>query len=431
MERNGDIPEIVTFLHDYDIKTIKEDDSIDEIISTILEKSNPDSAFYIVDISSVISQYQRWIKELPNIRPYYAIKCNPNNSIIKLLSRLGTGFDCASRNEISQVLNLKIPAEDIIYANPVKGSSQLRYARAVDVDRMTFDDVDELNKIVLYHPHARLVLRIKIDDTGSACRFGCKFGADLAKLDKIFMKAKVLELNIIGVSFHVGSNCGSVETYYKAIRDARFTFDKAKEHGFKLTLLDIGGGFPGDLPLTDDNTDSDNQSPDSDTCDNQHTTQITFEESAKRIREALEEFFNPDIFPDLQIISEPGRFFVSASHTLILNIEGRKVDIDSQTGEKRFTYYLNDGIYGSFNCIVNDHAKPVIVPYNERDGKLYKSVVFGPTCDSVDKISDECLLPDLAIGECVYVENFGAYTTAAASTFNGFQLVPCYYVLRT
>jgi ornithine decarboxylase len=106
---------------------------------------------------------------------------------------------------------------------------------------------------------------------------------------------------------------------------------------------------------------------------------------------------------------------------LVSNIIGKKKNND------KFVYYLNDGIYGSFNCVYFDHAKPVIQPYNERDGKLYESVVFGPTCDSIDIIAEQCQLPDLAIGEWVYVENFGAYTSAAASTFNGFQQTRCVY----
>ncbi len=114
-------------------------------------------------------------------------------------------------------------------------------------------------------------------------------------------------------------------------------------------------------------------------------------------------------------IAEPGRFFVSSSHTLVVNVIGKK-----ENAEKEFVYYLNDGMYGSFNCVHFDHAKPIICPFNERNGKLYKSKIFGPTCDSMDKISDEIFLPELAIGEWCYIENFGAYTCAAASTFNGF-----------
>ena len=117
---------------------------------------------------------------------------------------------------------------------------------------------------------------------------------------------------------------------------------------------------------------------------------------------------------------EPGRFFVSSSHTLVVNVIGKKDVIDEETGEKSFVYYLNDGMYGSFNCIHFDHARPKICPFNECNGKLYKSKIFGPTCDSMDKIAEDVLLPELTIGEWCYIENFGAYTCAAASSFNGF-----------
>ena len=91
---------------------------------------------------------------------------------------------------------------------------------------------------------------------------------------------------------------------------------------------------------------------------------------------------------------------------------------------------MYDGVYGSFNCIMFDHAKPIIKPFNERDGKVYDCTVYGPTCDSMDTISNNCKLPDLAIGESVYIEDSGAYTTAAASNFNGFQRTPCEYIMR-
>jgi len=89
--------------------------------------------------------------------------------------------------------------------------------------------------------------------------------------------------------------------------------------------------------------------------------------------------------------------------------------------EKRIIYYLNDGVYGSFNCIYFDHTVPTILPFNERDGGQFKSTIFGPTCDSIDLICENAMLPELAIGEWVYVEDFGAYTAASSSAFNGFK----------
>jgi ornithine decarboxylase len=289
----------------------------------------------------------------------------------------------------------------------------------MDVDLLTFDCKEELKKISLYHEKASLILRIKVDDSKSICKFSCKFGADLSEVDEVnevdevdeLMKfAKYNGLNIVGVSFHVGSNCKDVDTFYNAIKNARSVFDIGKKLGFDMTILDIGGGFPG----TDD-------------------TAIKFEDIAGRIIQAIDDFFSDEHFSKLEIIAEPGRFFSAASHTLVLNVIGKKKHIyKKENGDKEttFSYTLNDGVYGSFNCIMFDHARPVIKPYNERDGDKHKSTVFGPTCDSIDTISKETLLPDLAIGEKVFVESFGAYTTAAATTFNGFQPTKCVYVIR-
>jgi ornithine decarboxylase len=269
---------------------------------------------------------------------------------------------------------------------------------------MTFDSDHELYKIKLYHPYSDLILRIRVDDSESVCQFGCKFGVDVDDVKKLLEIAKTLSLNVVGISFHVGSGCKNNKQFENAIRDARICFDIAKDVGFNFKILDIGGGFEDD----------------------------TFEESAQVIKDAISKNF-PSSSPEeeIRIIAEPGRFFVSPSHTLVVNVIGKKDTTDRDTGEKTFVYYLNDGMYGSFNCVHFDHAKPLICPFNERDGKRYKSKIFGPTCDSMDKISDEVLLPELAIGEWCYIENFGAYTCAAASTFNGFTQIHTINIMTT
>lgn len=379
--------EDVSILQEYNVRVYKKDEDILDIINSILEGNLSEEAFYIVDIGKVIKQVQRWNELLPNVKPYYAVKCNPNELVLKILASLDVNFDCASKNEIASVVSITEDPSRIIFANPCKMSNQIKYARANDVDLMTFDSDHELYKIKLYHPYSDLVLRIKVDDSESMCKFGCKFGVELAEVKRLLEIAKTLSLRVIGVSFHVGSGCKNPEQFRKAIADSKKCFEIAESLGIKFDLLDIGGGFEDD----------------------------TFEETSKVIREALLE---NDFESGTKFIAEPGRFFVSSSHTLVVNVIGKKDTVVD--GEKKFVYYLNDGMYGSFNCVHFDHAIPVVCPFNERDGKVYKSTIFGPTCDSMDKVADEVLLPELAIGEWCYIENFGAYTCAAASTFNGF-----------
>ncbi len=403
--------ELTQLFNEKKITSFEKDTPIIDIIKTTLEQSHQDTGFFIVDLSVIIHQYRKWIEYLPRVKPFYAVKCNPDELLIKTLGILGTGFDCASKNEITLALDaINGDASRIIFANPAKADTHLRYARGVDVDLMTFDNMYELLKIVNYHPNADLIVRIKVDDSFSLCRFNSKFGADVEDVDGLMKLAKTIGLNIVGVSFHVGSGCNNVEAYKTAIEKSRKVFDIGKENGYELKILDIGGGFPG--------TDEAN---------------IKFEDIAHTINKAIDIYFSVEDFPEdynLQIIAEPGRYFAAASHTLVLNVIAKNKIVDKETNQVRFAYTLNDGVYGSFNCIMFDHAKPVIKPFNERDGKVYDCTVYGPTCDSMDTISQNCKLPDLAIGESVYIENAGAYTTAAASNFNGFQRTPCEYIMR-
>jgi diaminopimelate decarboxylase len=394
-----------SLLQKYDVKLYGSDKDTYNIINDFLEDNQSERAFYIINLGSLFDSYTNWIKLLPNVHPYYAVKCNPNPVILDALASLGCNFDCASENEMKMVIEITKDPSRIIFANPCKMSSQIRYARANDVDLMTFDCEEELYKIKLYHPYAKLVLRLAVDDSKSRCKFNKKFGCKLSQVEELLNIVKTLKLDVIGFSFHVGSGCSSADTFYDAIYECRKACDIAERVGIGISVIDIGGGFPG----VDKN--------------------IKFEDIAKRINDGIAEFFIEKAA--IQFIAEPGRYFAESSHTLVLNVIGKKNIIDEETGEKIIVYYLNDGIYGSFGCIYFDHNNPVVLPFNERNNELHKSRLFGPTCDSIDLISNDIMLPELAVGEWVYVENFGAYTVASSSNFNGFKTNVFKYIFRS
>jgi len=383
----------------YDVEKNVNNTSIEEILRTKIDEAVVENeAFYIIDLSKVVSKFEEWIENLPRVKPFYAIKCNPNPAIIKLLGSLGTNFDCASKSEIQQVLGSGISPSRIIFANPCKMKSHLEFAKSSEVDLMTFDNSHELTKIAEYYPNAKLLLRIITDDSQSLCRFSTKFGAPLNTTFKLLSLAKELSLNVIGVSFHVGSGCMSANSFVSAIRTAYGVFKEGEQLGFHFNTLDLGGGWPG----TNDD-------------------RISFPVIAKAIRPIIDELFPPEV----NIIAEPGRYFVSESHTLAVNIYAKRT-VESDDG-MHFLYYVNDGVYQSFNCILFDHYTPtplVLLPKSDNNKLEYKSTIFGPTCDSMDCIGKDILLPELNIGEWLYFKNMGAYTVAAASPFNGFKSSP-------
>ena len=104
-------------------------------------------AFYVADLGDILKKHLRWLKALPRVTPFYAVKCNDSRAIVSTLAAIGTGFDCASKTEIQLVQGPGVPAERIIYANPCKQVSQLKYGASNGVQMMTFDSEIELMKV--------------------------------------------------------------------------------------------------------------------------------------------------------------------------------------------------------------------------------------------------------------------------------------------
>lgn len=321
------------------------------------------------------------------------MKCNPDTEVLRLLAALGTGFDCASKAEIEQVLALGVDPSRIIYAQPCKTKSYVRYAAQHGVKQMTFDNADELYKTKAHFPDAELFLRILTDDSSSLCRLSLKFGASLDYTEELLKLAKDLDLNVVGVSFHVGSGASDPQSFAKAVQDSRIVFDQATDVGFELKTLDVGGGFSGD----------------------------TFEAMAHVLSEALEEYFPPSV----RIIGEPGRYYVSSAFTLACNIIARRDIQDPTSLLTSYMLYLNDGVYGNFSSIIFDHQHPspriLSKNKNGRNDTLIDYSIWGPSCDGIDLISGACTLHGLLdVGDWLYFEDMGAYTKCSATKFNGF-----------
>lgn len=377
-----------------------------EIISQkITSKNISEEPFYIIDLGELTRSYQQWTSLLPRVKPFYAVKCNPDEVLIKTLASLGAGFDCASDQEISQIISYGVSPKEIIMANPCKPIAHLETAKKLCVSWLTFDNEAELYKIKKHYPDASLILRILPDDSHSLMRFGSKFGAASTSWPQLFETAKKLKLSVIGISFHVGSGCTSAQAFTDAVKLARQAFDSAAQAGLTLTILDIGGGFPGN----DDGP-------------------VTFKEIAESLSPVLDELFPTK--ENLQIIAEPGRYMAQKTHILATNIYAKRSIDPIQNANSSFLYYINDGVYGSFNCIFFDHAHPVPFPLKEipQNTVLYKSKIFGPTCDSLDLVSEESMLPEMYIGDWLFFPNMGAYTTTASSSFNGFKTKTKFYV---
>jgi ornithine decarboxylase len=312
-------------------------------------------------------------------------------------------------------------------------------ARDADVKLMTFDNVAELEKIAVVFPEARVILRIAVDDSKSICRFNSKFGAPPSEWDTLLRTARNLGLDVAGISFHVGSGCESIQPFADAVASARVAFDLAESYGHHPTIVDCGGGFPG--------TDSGH---------------LSFHDVAATVSQALDVHFPEE--KGVEIIAEPGRYMVAASHTYAVSVIAKRElsaaqladasaietfgarkdhgdeDVDhnnsnpfgghsGKSQDPQVALYINDGVYGSFNCVVFDHAivtPKVLAP--KPGASNIPTKLFGPTCDSIDVVLPSTSLPPMNIGDWLYFPDMGAYTRCAASKFNGQGTFSVHYV---
>jgi ornithine decarboxylase len=343
--------------------------------------------FLLVDSNIVRIKTRRFRAAMPRVRPHYAVKANPDPRVLKTLIEEGAGFEIASIAELDLLISLGVQACEIYYSNPMKSRAYLEYAAAKGVEWYVIDSVEELRKIHSVKADAKTYLRIDTPNIGSDWPLAGKFGAHAKEIDGIIAAAAELKADLAGVTFHVGSQCRNPENWRVGIENAKRMFRKMRLKGLNPRLLNIGGGYPV-----------------------RHVKPIP---SIEVIGDIVNQSIK-DIPEGVRIMAEPGRYLVSDAAYFVCRVVGTA----SRSG-KRWMYW-DAGLFGG---IIETTEGLQYEVQTERKGKLIPWNVAGPTCDSVDILMRDQLLPeDVQEGDFIYIPNAGAYTTAYASNFNGFPL---------
>lgn len=337
------------------------------------------------------------------IRPFYAVKCNPDRLLLTQLSHLGAGFDCASGREMMEVLELggkEAFQSSVVYANPCKPLRDLQKAKILGSPTTVIDSFEEVDKLVSVDWKGGAFARLLVEDKNSIMPFSRKFGFMPEKVADLSIYAKNKGIALKGVSFHVGSGCEDSNQYKVAIELAMKALKVMKSDSHPATTIDIGGGFMADQSL--------------------------FETYARTIRCGLAKasFGIPKAERPI-FIAEPGRFFATNSFDLFVQVIGKKPSLKGDG----WRYTIDESLYGQFSCIPFDHKKPewLRVPtsyHKEPSRKKVKGTLFGRTCDSLDMIAQSEEMEELEVGDWLWFPNMGAYTSVTASEFNGFPRPP-------
>ncbi|SFN96016.1 type III PLP-dependent enzyme [Nitrosospira briensis] len=343
--------------------------------------------FLLVDTNIVRNKARRFKTAMPKVQPHYAVKANPDPRVLRTMIEESVGFEIASISELDLLLGLGVPAADIYYSNPMKSRAYLEYAASKGVEWYVLDSVEELRKIVSVKPDAKMYLRIDTPNIGSDWPLAGKFGTHTAEIEGIVNEAAKLKADLAGVTFHVGSQCRNPQNWRVGIERAKKVFADMRQVGLTPRLLNIGGGYPV-----------------------RHVKPIpSIEIIAEVVNAAI-----ADLPEDIRVMAEPGRYLVSDAAYFVCRVVGT-----ATRNGKRWMYW-DAGVFGGVIEVTEGLRYEIL---SDRMGQNIPWSIAGPTCDSVDILMrDEMLPEDIEEGDFIYIPNAGAYTTAYASNFNGFPL---------
>lgn len=364
-------------------------DKIFQIDKTDVERLAAEygSPLLVLSLEQVKKNYELLKKHMPRIQVHYAIKANPHPEILRVMKEMGSCFDVASDGEIRTLHDMGVEGERLIYANPVKTGVGLKACNDCGVHKMTFDSASEIAKIQAACPGTTVLLRLRIDNSSAHVDLNKKFGAARENALDLMLKAKNAGLDMAGIAFHVGSQTVSAEPYLHALDIARELFEEAKAAGLELRILDIGGGFPIPEPKV----------------------KFNLPEMLQQINARLDEDF-----PNVEIWSEPGRYICGTAVNLITSVIG----VTERGGQP--WYFLDEGLYGTFSGVIFDQWDFKLISFKEGEERV-AATFAGPSCDSLDIMFRGRMTAPLEVGDLLLVPACGAYTSASATTFNGFS----------
>jgi ornithine decarboxylase len=354
----------------------------------------------ILDLDVVRQKYEELRKNVPYGKVYYAVKANPHDEVVSLLRDLGSCFDVATRYELDQLLRLGVSPDRMSFGNTIKKEKDIAYFYEKGVRLFATDSFEDVDKLARAAPKSKVFFRILTEGLGADWPLSRKFGCHPEMTRNLILHARDLGLEPYGISFHVGSQQRDIGQWSTALSTVGSLFSWAEEHGVKLKMVNMGGGFPANY------TDPTNP----------------IEHYAGDITSYLKNNFGDEL---PEIIIEPGRSMAGDCGVIVTEI----VNIAKKSTHDLYHWVFFD--IGKFGGLIETLDEAIKYPiYFEKHGPTLDIILAGPTCDSMDILYEKHTYDMPAgtkIGERAYILTTGAYTQSYSSIyFNGFPPLTSY-----
>jgi ornithine decarboxylase len=343
--------------------------------------------YLLIDKAKVRQKVHGIGKHIRNAEVFYAVKANPDIEVLKLINSLGIGFEIASEGELNILASIGVSSERMITSNPIKSFRFLRMAAEAGISYFSYDSEDEVLKLRDFVPGANVYVRLSVPNEGSEWPLSKKFAVEVDVAEELLLYARKKGLNPVGITFHVGSQCTNIYNWDSALNKAKDLWDRAEKAGIRLSLLNIGGGYP--IRYTKDVVGI--------SAIDKNINRLIYEKFPRKMR----------------VLIEPGRAVVGDAGIFVTQVIGKATRGDEEW------LSLDVGVFNGLMESVGGIKYSYIV---EGSKEIKKWTLAGPSCDSFDVIEKDIYLPDPAVGSYVLILSSGAYTISYASEFNGFSI---------
>jgi ornithine decarboxylase len=339
--------------------------------------------------ASILAALDEFRNAFPQVRPFYATKCNNDPGVLRVLQRAGSRFEVASIEEIKILRALGVRGQDLIFSNPVRAREQTGQAAQAGVYRFAVDSQEELHRVAEEAPGSCVYARLATGGAASVVPSEGKFGVDVRGAIDLLVRARDLGLVPYGITFHIGSQSLRPAALEAPLADVYSVLSRLVSAGIRLQMVDIGGGFPAsyDRPVP--------------------ALAVFGRAAAAGIAQLP--------YP-VEVFAEPGRCIVAVAGTFRCRVIG--------VAQRPSGHWIHTDL-GVFNGMMEVLESGGGLRYpiwdNRGSANRRRFHVTGPTCDGQDTYArDVPLSADLREGDELLIGSAGAYTTVYASRFNGF-----------
>jgi len=346
-----------------------------------------ETPFLAIEPEIIKMKYHQVVGLFDFAKVFYAIKANYDKKILGILNDMQSSFEVGSIGELNKLKRFNITPDRIISSNTLKEPRFIEEAYEYGIRQFAYDSTEEIDKLVKYAPKCKACLRLEVSNKGSDWPLTGKFGVPKEDASKLISYASKKNLNTNGLLFHVGSQSLNENSWVSALQCCK---EVIEENGNRasIELINLGGGLPV-----------------------HNTKEIpSYERIASIIRQYIAENFSKS----MNFYMEPGRGLVGDSGIIVATVIAK-----AKRGNQTWLSLDIGAFNGLVDCLGGFEWEIITEKVEKKNLSPY--IIAGPSCDSADKVAEDVWLPDLGVGDRVYLLNAAAYTTVYASDFDGFR----------